>query len=352
MHVAEASGIAGDTSGSQAYVLNSHSREEKGVNVSVSEGPMVSDGDTEKLSFWGKCKNMLDVTVHVVQRYPSAAFVPLLLFCVLTALGIFGCLAGAKSVENTNKDLAVSSAVDVGTTIILQVRIIFTPKSLCSRLVPIWLETASRAYMIEGEICDFPQVEPLEVLFLESTVEKAFTPLIALKALIAQQPNYYEFVKIFPAIAQSLVDDLPPDTISELQVSPMGVVMSTYPNNPGVLDIFNASRLRPGALTTMKLNELVLSGPLNLVIVDDDPITFAGIARQPIFLAGTDFDEDWGFNISWPYECSPSNPGLDGCFDLAWHADDRSKFWGFVTALIGFGNDDHGDLPAFMRGVP
>eukprot|EP00798_Chlamydomonas_sp_ICE-L_P027152 gene27152-2385_t len=258
---------------------------EKGVNVSVSEGPMVSDGDTKKLSFWGKCKNMMDVTLHVVQRYPSAAVVPLLLFCVLTALGIFGCLAGAKSVENTNKDLAVSSAVDVGTTIILQ-------------------------------------------------VEKAFTPLIALKALIAQQPNYYEFVKIFPAFAQSLVNDLPPDTITELQVSPMGVVMSSYRYDPGVLDIFNASRLRPGALTTMKLNELVLSGPLNLVIVDDDPITFAGIARQPIFLAGTDFDEDWGFNISWPYECSPSNPGLDGCFDLAWHADDRSKFWGFVTALI------------------
>eukprot|EP00798_Chlamydomonas_sp_ICE-L_P011269 gene11269-18901_t len=338
---------------------------EKGATVAASEGPTVSDGDTEKekLSFWGKCKNTMDVsnccrlmlffstratgcalirimmmlvafswcsseltvlgkvTVHVVQRYPSAAVVPLLLFCVLTALGIFGCLAGAKSVENTNKDLALSSAVDVGTTIILQ----------------IYQESASRAEMIEGEACDFPQVEPLEVLFLDSPVQKAFTPLIALQAFIAQQPNYYEFVKIFPAFAESLVNKLPPDTISELQVSPMGLVMTTYPSNPGPkgLDIFNASRLRPGVLTTMKLNELVLSGPLNLVIADASGPTFAGIARQPIFLSGTDFDEDWGFGISWPYECSPSNPGSDGCFNLAWHADDRSKFWNMKTLTLG-----------------
>eukprot|EP00798_Chlamydomonas_sp_ICE-L_P011296 gene11296-18932_t len=218
---------------------------ENGTTVSTLEGPIVSDGETEKLSFWGKCKNTMNVIAIVVQRYPSAAVVPLLLFCALTALGIFGCLAGAKSVENTNKSLAVSSAVDAGTIFTLQ-------------------------------------------------VEKAFTPLIALQARITEQPNYYEFVRSFPTFAQSLVSELPPDTITELQVSPMGIVMSTYPSNPGHdgLDIFNVSRLRLGAITTMELNELVLSGPLNLVVMDASNPTFAGIARQPIVLIDTDFDED------------------------------------------------------------
>ena len=78
---------------------------------------------------------------------------------------------------------------------------------------------------------------------------------------------------------------LPNGSIEELQVSPQGEIKATYPLNPSHMgiNIFLTPALRGGALNTIRLNRLVLSGPLMLVVQEDikpePPKVFAGALR-------------------------------------------------------------------------
>ncbi len=58
-----------------------------------------------------------------------AAAVPLLIFSLLVALGVYGTVAGSHSMARYKRDLAVSSATDVGTNFVLQVIALITMPS-------------------------------------------------------------------------------------------------------------------------------------------------------------------------------------------------------------------------------
>lgn len=66
-----------------------------------------------------------------------------------------------------------------------------------------------------------------------------------------------------------------------------------WANHTGI-DIFNTSSLRPGAINTLQLRTLVLSGPLDLVGGGG----LSGIARLPIYVPNVSETETFGNSVS------------------------------------------------------
>ncbi|KAG1672491.1 hypothetical protein FOA52_002799 [Chlamydomonas sp. UWO 241] len=261
------------------------------------------DDDAAQGGCCAKTKNTFAVVGQVVRQHPSPTLVPpILTFVVLVALGIMGTLLGAQRDALNRRDTAVAVAIDTGATFKL-------------------------------------------------TVEQTFAPLVSLDAFIQQTPNYTELMPRFRTIAKGLLEQLPPGTIQNLQLSPFGIIVDEYPPDPNLgLNIFNVTVLRPGAIATIELAELVLSGPLILV----GSQALGGIARKPVFVLDVDANETFGnvplqdpmyadykwppgdtFDLPFPATLASTNTRTI-TMDLVYNATTRTKFWGFVTAIISF----------------
>ena len=83
-----------------------------------------------------------------------------------------------------------------------------------------------------------------------------------------------------------------------------------WANHTG-LDIFNTSSLRPGAINTLQLHTLVLSGPIDLVGGGG----LSGIARLPIYVPNVSETETFGNSVSGVWASV-------GC-ELAWQGSSR-----------------------------
>lgn len=90
------------------------------------------------------------------KRFPAVWVVPLVVFCVCCALGVYGTVAGANDYVQTQKQQATATATDTAATFKL-------------------------------------------------TVEQTFTPLVTLSTFIKQQPNFTEFAPGIPAIGAELL---------------------------------------------------------------------------------------------------------------------------------------------------
>ncbi|KAG1672492.1 hypothetical protein FOA52_002800 [Chlamydomonas sp. UWO 241] len=257
-----------------------------------------------------KTNNTFAVVEQVVRQHPWWTLLPpILTFVILVALGIMGTLIGTRNDAENRRDTATAVAIDTGASFKL-------------------------------------------------TVEQTFAPLISLDAFIQQTPNYTELMPQFRTIAKGLLEQLPPGTIQNLQLSPFGILVDEYPLAQGVgLNLFNTTVLRPGAIATIQLAELVLSGPLYLVGVN----TLAGIARKPVFIRDVDANETFGnvplrddpvyadykwppgdtFDLPFPATLASTNTRAI-TMDLVYNATTRTKFWGFVTAIISFEGMTHG----------
>ncbi|GAX74177.1 hypothetical protein CEUSTIGMA_g1626.t1 [Chlamydomonas eustigma] len=230
--------------------------------------------------------NTFQVVGTIVRKHPfSTLGVPLAVLVILTGLGVYGALAGAASVSTSNQDTAYSVAVD-------------------------------------------------ESLSFTLYVERAFAPLVTLNSFIQQTPYVPDLLPQFSSIATGLLDQLPPNTFASLQFSPFGHIMGETPNrNQTGIDIFGSASLRSGAITTLVTGQTLLSGPLPLVF---DISLFGAPTRMPIFVSNVSANETFGTN--WTL---PTNITLEQAYNKA----TRTKFWGFVTAIILFNDVQDGTDP-------
>jgi len=235
-----------------------------------------------KTGCWGTTRNTAAVVLEVSKRHPCIVVaVPVLVFCILAGLGLFGVISGVHSEVKTNQDTTLAVAVDAAAS-------------------------------------------------FQLSVDRTFTPLVGLNAFIQQTPNAMQLLPRFPSICKDLITQLPPGLFKSLQFSPMGHILDVYPDDQPWpyngshrgINIFEASPLRPGAISTLKAKQLTMSGPQDLVGGG-----FGGIARLPIFVANVSADETFGMNVSLPYDMELAD---------VYNFRTRTKFWGFVTAMIDF----------------
>ncbi|GAX78417.1 hypothetical protein CEUSTIGMA_g5859.t1 [Chlamydomonas eustigma] len=110
----------------------------------------------------------------VIRRQPATTLTaPCLLFILLYALGIYGAIAGAGSVENENKSVATNLAVDTSVSFKL-------------------------------------------------SIEQAYAPLITISTFIQLIPNASLRASQFPIIAKALLSQFPPGTFHSLRLKPFG----------------------------------------------------------------------------------------------------------------------------------
>mmetsp|Transcript_4672 Transcript_4672/g.14117 ORF Transcript_4672/g.14117 Transcript_4672/m.14117 type:complete len:888 (-) Transcript_4672:1869-4532(-) len=236
--------------------------------------------DVAKPGCWAKTKNTFEVVGEVVRTYPVVTLAPpLLTLIILVACGITGVVLGSQAEIDHYKEEGLSLAVHTGLSFML-------------------------------------------------TIEKTFAPLAAMDAFIQQSPRWQALAPQFNTIAEGLLKPLPEGSIQHLQYSPWGIVREEFPSSGPVsdgghvgIDIFNASTLRAGAIATIELGRFVLTGPLMLVGTNE----LGGIARWPVFIAGVDADETFGNDDALPTQLP---------LELVYNSDTRTKFWGFVTAII------------------
>ncbi|KAG1672489.1 hypothetical protein FOA52_002797 [Chlamydomonas sp. UWO 241] len=297
-----------DASHSLASASPQPCRSDSGMTKESGSPP---EDDAAQGGCCAKTKNTFAVVGQVVRQHPASTLLPpILTFVVLVTLGIMGTLLGAQDDSNHRRDTAVAVAIDTGASFNL-------------------------------------------------AVEQTFAPLVSLDAFIQQTPNYTELMPRFRTIAKGLLEQLPAGTIQNLQLSPFGILVDEYPPDPDHIGInlFNVTVLRPGAIATIELAELVLSGPLVLVGSKD----LAGIARKPVFIQDVDANETFGnvplrddpmytdyewppgdtFDLPFPATLASTDTRAI-TMDLVYNATTRTKFWGFVTAIISFEGMTHG----------
>ncbi|GAX77208.1 hypothetical protein CEUSTIGMA_g4654.t1 [Chlamydomonas eustigma] len=236
--------------------------------------------------FWGRFGSELKELGFIVHKRPAATLVaPCILFVLLGGLGVFGVISGANGVQNSNKDVATSLAVDA-------------------------------------------------TVSFKLTVEQAYAPLITFNSFIQQNYNATLQEQQFNSIAEGLLAQLPPNTFQSLQLAPFGNITCEYPNKGHIgLDIFNSSTLRAGALLTLGLGEIVLSGPQNL----SQGGGFGAPTRLPIYVPNVPENETFSTGRE-----TPTNVSLD----IIYNVSTKTKFWGFVTALILFNDVVDGTNPS------
>ncbi|GIL61307.1 hypothetical protein Vafri_15698 [Volvox africanus] len=227
----------------------------------------------------------------IVWLYPLTVIIPLLLFLLLSGLGIWGVFAGAKAHVKQQKDDVRSRAVDAATGFQIQ-------------------------------------------------LQQSFTPGVTFQLLVRQQPDWKFWVKNFNRTAQELLSRVPKGSLWNLQLQPFAQVMMIYPMRPeddGQVnpprDLLKDPTRRDGILAAIRSREPAVNGPFNL-----SQGFMGAFVRYPIYVPDVDANETFGFRYRGntsdvPYSQLPAS--VQSC-EVCYNSTSREKWWGILTVLVNY----------------
>eukprot|EP00200_Dunaliella_tertiolecta_P016210 CAMPEP_0202421856 /NCGR_PEP_ID=MMETSP1128-20130828/50555_1 /ASSEMBLY_ACC=CAM_ASM_000463 /TAXON_ID=3047 /ORGANISM="Dunaliella tertiolecta, Strain CCMP1320" /LENGTH=1194 /DNA_ID=CAMNT_0049029899 /DNA_START=159 /DNA_END=3743 /DNA_ORIENTATION=+ len=223
------------------------------------------------------CQSML----QLLKRHPlSLCGPPVVLFCLVVALCVFGLTFAIDAKIETQKKLAHHVARDTADALVLQLNVV-----------------SGAALTLAAFVKRDPDWNRLQAEFIP----------------VAQE--------VFRQAAESSSYDL-----AELQYIPFGKISTSYsevnPRNVST-DLFRPDRLeRTQVYQTLEMGSMTINGPLPLTVGGRQAL----IARYPVFIEDVDEDEDWN---------NPNNQTRPtGCTDRCYNETTRTKFWGFTAAFF------------------
>lgn len=163
----------------------------------------------------------------------------------------------------------------------------------------------------------------------ERQLSQMFGPLLALATIIRFNPDYKAVNASFDTVARDLLQQMPTyGAVTNLLAAPQGVLRNFYPMEGYCQDhcenininLFKNPDRRAIALATVKGGVLTMQGPMIL-----SQGYFGVVGRQPIYITPAAPNETWGAPDGPAYNCS-----------VCYNATTRTRFWGFVNAVINF----------------
>ncbi|PNH11652.1 Calcium/calmodulin-dependent 3',5'-cyclic nucleotide phosphodiesterase 1B [Tetrabaena socialis] len=151
----------------------------------------------------------------------------------------------------------------------------------------------------------------------------AVAPTLLLASIVELDPDYESVKKAFELFAPAMLVKLGSTlSIDYLRVIPSGVIRLVVPPMPQSLghDLLGSEEGSAGAIRAVRAGAVTVLGPSTF---PGGSGGFGITVRSPVFVAGVDANETFG---------SPDllNPACGGCYN----ASTRTKFWGFVSALV------------------
>ncbi|GIM13633.1 hypothetical protein Vretimale_16702 [Volvox reticuliferus] len=230
-------------------------------------------------------------SAEIIWLYPLTVIIPLLVFLLLSGLGIWGVFAGAAAHVKQQKDDVRSRAVDAATGFQIQ-------------------------------------------------LQQSFTPGITFQLLVRQQPDWKFWVKNFNQTADELLSRVPKGALWNMQLQPFAQVMMIYPMRPeddGQVnpprDLLKDPTRRDGILSAIKNREPAVNGPFNL-----SQGFMGAFVRYPIYVPDVDANATFGFRYrenttDVPYSQLPAS--VLSC-TVCYNATTREKWWGILTVLVNY----------------
>ncbi|PNG99831.1 hypothetical protein TSOC_014376, partial [Tetrabaena socialis] len=153
----------------------------------------------------------------------------------------------------------------------------------------------------------------------------ALAPVVLLSSIVGKDPDYAAVKRVFELVAPPTLVKLGSTlTIDYLRLAPAGVIRLVAPPMPSALgsDLLASSADYTDAVRAVSLRDITLAGPS---IFAGGGGGFGLTVRNPVFVSGVDEDETFGGPDPLNPACGPP---------CAYNATTRTKFWGFVSALI------------------
>ncbi|GLI61128.1 hypothetical protein VaNZ11_003403 [Volvox africanus] len=209
----------------------------------------------------------------VLKPYPSTAILPLMVLGALLLAGVWSVTRVAQAAAESTKDRATALAVDAAS-------------------------------------------------WYRQSIMESYAPVISLSVVIRHEPHVPRVQAMFNSSAQELMDMTPQCALRSLQLAPNGVIQMVYPEQdntmaPG-LDLFESPFLST-SLQVIRKGGVTLAGPRQFVQGG-----LGVFVQLPVFIDNVDENVTWGSERSLNPNCETL------CYDLT----NRTKFWGFSTALV------------------
>ncbi|KAG2498087.1 hypothetical protein HYH03_003845 [Edaphochlamys debaryana] len=226
------------------------------------------------------CKDML----HIICLHPAILIAPLMFFLLLSALGVWGVMAGSTSHVDQAKHDTRSRAVDAATGFQIQ-------------------------------------------------VQQSFTPGVTFQILVRQRPEWAYWLANFNDTADELLSRVPQGVLWNLQLQPFGQVMLIHPHRPVDdpqigRDVLGDPARRESVYKAIETHQPAMSAPL---VVDQG---FMGaFIRYPIYVPDSAPDDSFGFR--YPNGSSALPASVRGC-TVCYNDTTHEKWWGLMTFLLNY----------------
>ncbi|KAF5833120.1 kinase-like domain-containing protein [Dunaliella salina] len=265
--------------------------EEQDVKEGMAKEGMAKEGEGNELGMKGQLSAPTGISgtgtagMAILRKFPHLLTTPVILFCLIVALGTFGLVYATSQHYDIEGRQARDSALIAADGLAKQ------------------LSSASRA-------------------------------ALCLAAVVRMEPRWPFLVSHFQVLAEELFSQMSQDEddfgLMELSFLPFGRVRASLGKpvqRNSTADLFSPGFMHEWMpLETLQQGSLDIKGPNSLSHSD----LFSFTAGYPVFFPDTDEDESWGHpdNITHPTGC-PGPP----CYD----PETRRKFWGFTGALVNAG---------------